>query len=489
MNANKIKTFLLIFLVLAIFIPMNPAQSSSGSSVANALPLPLNTIVNGTVSGSVWYNATIVTAGYYTFNLTTPDLFFLSVYNSQGINLGNGSQEGMYLYPQSLTLNLASGVYSVYLKDETGYGGSFSISVVPTIDGAIKPLAINLPINTIVSNSMSYTRWYKVDISSLAYYDINLNTNSTNFILKVYDNNGVMLGQTDGFSTSQLLTLNLTSGIYYLEISNEIGAGTFNLIVKQVPNIPGSRIFYAFDLSLNTSYYGNLPNDVWYNVSIKNAGTYVFDLSGYPADYKYVEVFNSSGFVLANKFTGYSYGIVNLYLDPGIYSMKIYDRSNGGFFDLEVNPAPQISGQFKNNTIQLPLNSVITGNLHISEWFSFHLPNSGKYTLTVNMSSGVTFNTYIINNVYSVLGSSSDSSLSAKYTVNLSPGSYLIEIFITKGTGSFSMSLNAYQPSASLSNSSTASSKTTPFSSINTIFLSFIVIGLISLQLRKKRLK
>ena len=306
-----------------------------------------------------------------------------------------------------------------------------------------------------------------------------------------------------------------------------LGQGQYNVSVFQAPQgvIPADPVI----LPLNTISNEKMPNwsyyqNIYYNVTLPYYTTYKFiqNYSG-PGNLTAVLQEPQSQIVLFNDFTQHS---ITETLTAGNYSIHFHKMSYSGTFNFSVEIEPSFPYYTVDSAVPINLNSPVTGNISITNLYNVTIPSNGSYTFNLTADQGTTFWYYIFNSTENMVGNITLYSYPEQITLDLSAGYYYIQLYDISGSGYFSLEIssnNAAPPPSTTSSisttptksttttssssstttistkvsspssttqkqtSSSTNSKTSPFSSLEVIFLSIILIGSVSLILRRRK--
>lgn len=453
-NMNqKIGLFMLLILIPLTGINITETTAANGDSIATAINLPLNTIVNGTISSSsydsVYYNVTITNPGLYSFNVTADPSttnFDLFIFSSNDTMLGYSADS---IYPETIIGTVPSGVYILEVQPFTG-NGAFSISAANYAyhPGENLANAITLPFNTTVDSTIPYGYYFNVSIINSGYYKFNLST-INGFTFNLYDSQGSQLQSSVSPPDpspywQQEILANLSAGSYYLEVNDNYGTGPFNISVVPYAIHPGEVLATAVPLSLNSTVTGSLPYNYYYSVSITTAGYYRFNLTDnltYSSDF---DLYSSSMTYINSPSTYNTLYRLVIYLTPGSYYLEVYNYVETGAFNLSFSSYTLHPGEYVFNALPLHQNTTVTASMPYNSYFNFTIISAQYYEFTMTIPKGVDFSLTIYDTSGFYVGSSSNFKNFQVADVNLSSGNYSLEVSSYNGTGSFNLTYIPY---------------------------------------------
>ena len=480
-----------------------------GEDLAHAINLPLNSIATGSSPYNSYYNFSIVTSGYYKFNLSADisTYFFYYVYDSSGTSIGHPINLN---YPEPLALNLTSGNYYVEIFFSSG-SGSFNLSVVNyTIhSGEDLAHAVPIPLNQSLTGSMPITSFYNVSVLKNGPYKFNLTSISSNyFYISVYYSNGTKIDQTNDNSYPVDLPLNLTIGQYYIQIWSYSGSGSFDLGFYVYFPHPGEDLAHAIPLIPDTLTFGSLPTARYYNFTVLNSGYYIFNMTAngpnsliYNPNQVYFSLYSGNGHLIGSSNT-----TLEVILSIERVFVIVSSATNSGLFNLTVHKL--LPGENLHTAINLPLKTPTFGNLkNFNYYYNFTITILGDYTVFLGVDDP-TNNIGI--NLYDSTGKLLSWSLNPPKHANsyLNIGNYSVQVlsdpYYTGSTMSFNLTLEQGTPESILSSSLYSSStvvsgkdsnsasnsiitkKITPFSSIYMIIFSLLALAVVNFSRRRK---
>ena len=277
--------FLLLVLLLLSF-QVSVVTGVPGDDPTTAIPISLGD-TTGTMPGPGFFDEIyyiISLAGDYQFSITGPDGtdFDLYIISSLPDYFQMGKATGSD-YPDIVTLlDLPADDYYVRVDTESG-SGSFTLNIaefVPT------PISLGDTVDSLPGSYTDGSIWYNISLAAGDYHFSLTGPDGTDFNLDLFDKattwpyKGLStIGRTNGTVYPDIVTvLGLGVGLYYIQVYNVTGTGSFTLNIATGEDPTNAR-----PINLG-EFVGNLPgpavdDSIWYVITLA-AGDYQFNLTG-----------------------------------------------------------------------------------------------------------------------------------------------------------------------------------------------------------------
>lgn len=202
-------------------------DTANNNTAANAVSIPLNTNVNGTISSSTdidWYKFNVTTAGTITVTLTNlPANYNIYLYNSSGTLLGSSTNSGTT--NESISYSASTGLYGVKVSAPSGVFNTTSCYQLLVSTGSfLKADYSGTKNDLMLSNNIKL-------YPNPAHSAINLYFKSVaeGYHIEIFNTQGKLVADKLLTGSSMQIDLrNFNSGIYLVKVINKEGVKIYD---------------------------------------------------------------------------------------------------------------------------------------------------------------------------------------------------------------------------------------------------------------------
>ncbi len=403
---------------------------------------------------------------------------------------------------------------TLFKSDNSTYSSSSSASLTSILD-----ISGTKSSNPYTADSYAFT------VSVDGAYTINNSFNqnpSYPMSYTVTNSSGDVLIPSNGYISTPVTQM-LNADTYNLNI---YGEGDYNVSIVKAPDgvIPAN----AITLPLNTLSNEKMPSwsyyqNIYYTINLPFYAHYKF-FQNYPGTGN-LSVTINPGNTHPLLFSDYTQHSVDQLLSAGNYTIDVHKTSYSGPFNFSVELIPNNPYYVIDSATPISIGTPVIGTTSNTNIFNLTIPTSGSYTVNLTAEQATTTWFYIFNNTYDLIGNVTSYSYPEQLIINLKASYYYIQLYDISGSGSFSLEVSSNNPvthssttttttttsktsnSSSVGSSNTSSSppsttssnpisftsessskksKISPFSSLDIIIISIIIISSVSLIKRRR---
>jgi hypothetical protein len=448
---------------------LNAPVDNAGNTLATARAVGTLTSLQ---SFSDWVGSAD-TNDYYSFNVTTPSNFSLSLtglsadadvklLNSSGTVISSSTAGGNT--SESITRQLSAGNYYVRVyqcSDDTNYSLSLNATATP-VDNT---LATARNVGTLTA-TQSFSDWigtadtndyYSFNVTTPSNFSLSLTGLSADADVKLLNSSGTVISSsTAGGNTSESITRQLSAGNYYVRVYQCSDDTNYSLSLNATATPVDNTLATARNVGTLTGtqsfsdWVGSADIDDYYSFNVTTPSNFSLSLTGLSADAD-VKLLNSSGTVISSSTAGGNTSeSITSQLSAGNYYVRVYQCSGDTNYSLSLNATAVAP---VDNTLATARNvGTLTATQSFSDWigtadtndyYSFNVGTPSNFSLSL---TGLSANAdvQLLNSSGGVISSSTaGGTTSESITSQLSAGNYYVRVYQCSGDTNYSLSLNA----------------------------------------------